>query len=115
MKVNIVSWNVRGLNRKKKRDMIKSLIQSWRADVFCFQESKLEGDVRNVVKELWANRWVKFARLEASGPRGIIMLWDSRIWEGEISSLGLIVLLANSPIKTRTLHGTYLVSMLQMI
>lgn len=88
MKVNIVSWNVRGLNRKKKRDMIKSLIQSWRADVFYFQESKLEGDVRNVVKELWANRWVKFARLEASGPRGIIMLWDSRIWEGEISSLG---------------------------
>nr|XP_009767855.1 PREDICTED: uncharacterized protein LOC104218933 [Nicotiana sylvestris]XP_016468821.1 PREDICTED: uncharacterized protein LOC107791296 [Nicotiana tabacum] len=57
MKVNIVSWNVRGLNRQRKRVLIRSMMNKWTADVFCFQESKLKGDIREIVKELWANRW----------------------------------------------------------
>lgn len=88
MKINIVSWNVRGLNRHRKRMLIRSLIHRWKADVFCFQDSKLKGDIREFIRELWANRWFKYAQLEASGPRGgIIVLWDSKIGEGEISSL----------------------------
>nr|XP_009762741.1 PREDICTED: uncharacterized protein LOC104214730 [Nicotiana sylvestris] len=70
MSVNIISWNVRGLNRVRKRRLIKSLILSWKAEIFCFQESKIEGDIREIVKELWGHRWVKFAQLEASGTRG---------------------------------------------
>lgn len=89
MKVNIVSWNVRGLNRYRKRVLIKSLIHSWKADVYCFQETKVEGDIREIIKELWANSWENFAQLEASGTRGgIVILWDSIIWEGEVSSSG---------------------------
>lgn len=89
MKVNIISWNVRVLNDSRKRLMIKSLMHNWKADVFCFQETKLQGDIRNFVKDLWANRWVKYAQLEASETRGgIIMLWDSRTWDGEICDIG---------------------------
>uniref|UniRef100_M1BT70 Endonuclease/exonuclease/phosphatase domain-containing protein n=1 Tax=Solanum tuberosum TaxID=4113 RepID=M1BT70_SOLTU len=89
MKINIVSWNVRGLNDARKRQLIKSLLHTWKADVYCFQETKLQGDIRNIVRELWANRWVKYAQLEASGTRGgILILWDGRVWEGEICEVG---------------------------
>jgi len=65
MKVNIVSWNVRGLNDPSKRLQIKNLMNKWRADVYCFQESKIKGDISRIVKDLWANRKVKYAQLEA--------------------------------------------------
>ncbi|WMV34480.1 hypothetical protein MTR67_027865 [Solanum verrucosum] len=89
MKINIVSWNVKGLNDARKRLVIKSLIHNWKADVFCFQETKLQGDINNLVRDLWANRWVKHAQLEASGTRGgVILMWDSRVWEGEVCETG---------------------------
>lgn len=45
MKVNLTSWNVRGLNKISKRKLVKSLTQRWKADIYCFQETKLEKDV----------------------------------------------------------------------
>ncbi|KAG5617008.1 hypothetical protein H5410_016832, partial [Solanum commersonii] len=51
---------------------------------YCFQESNISGDISEIVKDLWANRKVKYAQLEARGTRGgIIIMWDSSIWEGE--------------------------------
>ncbi|XP_047263773.1 uncharacterized protein LOC124896275 [Capsicum annuum] len=88
MKVNLISWNVRGLNDERKRRMIKSCINTWKADVYCFQETKVEGDISDFVRDLWANRWVDHIQLEASGTRGgILLMWDKRIWDGERSSL----------------------------
>lgn len=84
MKINIVSWNGRGLNDTRKRLIIKSMLHNWKTDVFCFQETKLQGDIRDMVGELWANRWMKYARLDASGTRGgIILLWDGRYGRGK--------------------------------
>lgn len=89
MMIKIVSWNVRGLNRARKRELIKNMVSSWKAEVYCFQETKVEGEIREIVRELWANGWVKYAQLEASGTRGgILIMWDSRAWEGEVSSVG---------------------------
>ncbi|WMV13618.1 hypothetical protein MTR67_007003 [Solanum verrucosum] len=45
-------------------------MNAWRADVYCFQESKINGDISGIVKDLWANRKVKYAQLEARGTRG---------------------------------------------
>ncbi|WMV18962.1 hypothetical protein MTR67_012347 [Solanum verrucosum] len=65
------------------------MLHIWRADVYCFQESKLRGDIRETIKELWANRRVKFTQLEARGTKGgIIILWDNSIWEGEVCEMG---------------------------
>lgn len=42
-----------------------------------------------MIKEIWANRRVKYAQLEACGTRGgIIILWDSSIWEDEVCEVG---------------------------
>lgn len=70
MKVKIISWNVRGLNCIQKRRIVNSLVQKWKADVFCFQETKIEGDIEEIIKQLWGNRGVKYGQLEASGTRG---------------------------------------------
>lgn len=70
MQIKLVSWNVRGLNCRAKRRLVKSMVVSWNADIMCIQETKLEGDLTEVVKQLWGGRWVNFACLEASGTRG---------------------------------------------
>ncbi|XP_060178322.1 uncharacterized protein LOC132608294 [Lycium barbarum] len=90
MKLSIVSWNVRGLNCSKKRSMIKNILLTWNADVVCFQETKVEGDITDIVREVWGSRWVKYVQLEASGTKwGIVIMWDKRDWEGVISSEGM--------------------------
>lgn len=50
----------------------------------------MEGDAKEIVKELQGGRWVKFSGLEASGTRGkILMLWDDIAWRGEALEIGL--------------------------
>jgi len=49
--------------------MIKNMVHKWRADVYCFQESKLRGDIRETIKELWANRGVNHTQLESEVPK----------------------------------------------
>nr|XP_009804761.1 PREDICTED: uncharacterized protein LOC104249929 [Nicotiana sylvestris] len=52
-------------------------------------ETKLEGEIKELVNQTWGRRWVRFECLEASGTRGgILMLWDSRVWKGEVPQIG---------------------------
>lgn len=90
MKIHIISWNVRGLNDIDKRRVIKSLIHDWRADIYCFQETKMEGDYGEVVKHLFSNRWADYVGLEANGRSGgILIMWDKRVWAGELIHFGV--------------------------
>lgn len=70
MKFNHISWNARGLNERDKRRVVKSLSWDWKADIICFQETKLEGDIKELINQIWEERWVRYACLEASGTRG---------------------------------------------
>ncbi|KAG5578792.1 hypothetical protein H5410_049419 [Solanum commersonii] len=57
-----------GLNHLGQRRIVQSLVQDWKADIVCLQETKLEDNVQDIIKS---------ACLEASGTRGgIILLWD---------------------------------------
>ncbi|WMV13881.1 hypothetical protein MTR67_007266 [Solanum verrucosum] len=81
---------------KKKRDkrrVVKNIMGDWKADIICLQETKLQGDLPGLVMQIWGGRWIKMACLEASGTRGgIMMLWDSRIWKGEVLEIGTYTL-----------------------
>lgn len=44
-------------------------------------------DITEIVKEVWGNNWVNHIQLEASGD--IVIMWDKREWDGEISSIGM--------------------------
>lgn len=39
----------------------------------CLQETKLEGNVQDIVKQIWAGRWIRCAFLEASGRNSSLM------------------------------------------
>ncbi|KAG5624656.1 hypothetical protein H5410_009874 [Solanum commersonii] len=44
MKGKIITWNTQGINSTGK-NKIKALIHKWQADVYCFQETKMEGNM----------------------------------------------------------------------
>ncbi|KAG5598653.1 hypothetical protein H5410_030023 [Solanum commersonii] len=93
MKIKLISWNVRELKDQGKRIVVQNMIQDWKADIVCLQETKLVGNVQELIKQIWAGRWIKYACLEASGTRGgILILWDSKIWEGETLQVGAYTL-----------------------
>lgn len=85
MKFKLVSWNVRGLNNRDKKRLVNSLVWGWKADIICLQETKLEGNVSEMAKQIWGGRWVRQAYLEASGTMGgILFMWDERVWKGGV-------------------------------
>lgn len=63
MKIKILSWNVQGLNDGEKRSTIKSLVQKWKADIICLQETKIEEWPVSLVRQLWGSRWAEWAVL----------------------------------------------------
>lgn len=72
------------LHCRNKRKVINSVILEWKTDVMCLQESKLEGNNGEVIKQVWGNKGVKYAQLEASGTRGgILMMWITRSGKGK--------------------------------
>ena len=74
MNLNIVSWNVRGLNDKDKCLRMRSLIRMWKADIICLQENKLAVITRRVVQSLWGNQHVDWISLGSNGAAGGILL-----------------------------------------
>ncbi|WMV46022.1 hypothetical protein MTR67_039407 [Solanum verrucosum] len=66
------------------------------------EETKFQGDIREIIKDLWSNRWVKYVQLEANGTRGgIILMWNSRLWDGEICETGTYCITCKFVGKTR--------------
>ena len=53
MNLKILSWNVKGLNVVEKRLQIRNLLRTWRADIVCLQETKLEWITRGIVRSIW--------------------------------------------------------------
>ena len=59
MNLKILCWNVRGLNVKDKRMVIKSFVKSVRADIICFQETKMEMVDRGLIWKIWGGHFVE--------------------------------------------------------
>jgi hypothetical protein len=82
MNLNIVSWNVRGLNDKDKCLRVRNLIRMWKADIICLQETKLAVITRRVIQSLWGNQHVDWISLGSNGAAGgILLMWDKRVVE----------------------------------
>jgi len=72
-----LSWNVRGINDLRRRDVLKSFLRNWKCDLICLQETKLEDVSLSVIHSLWGHYSVGFTFLKAMGAsRGIIVMWD---------------------------------------
>jgi hypothetical protein len=82
MKPRILSWNVRGLNKRSKRLRISNLLRYWKVDIICFQETMVHGMSRSFLCSLWGCNHVDWCCLDSSGAsRGILIMWDKRVVE----------------------------------
>jgi hypothetical protein len=80
MKCNILSWNVRGLNRPDKRMMVRNLLRQWHVDIVCLQETKLELISKRVINSIWGCPYVDWCYVAAIGAiGGILLMWDKRV------------------------------------
>ncbi|XP_075081030.1 uncharacterized protein LOC142166245 [Nicotiana tabacum] len=70
MRENIIRWNIRGLNDESKRSTIKALIQKWKLDILCLQETKTQTCSMAIARQIRDSRWVEWTELKASGNRG---------------------------------------------
>ncbi|GMQ05984.1 hypothetical protein CsSME_00050757 [Camellia sinensis var. sinensis] len=81
MRLKLLIWNVRGLNDKGKRAVVRSLLKSARADVMCLQETKMECVGVDVVRDIWGGWHVDWAFQPAIGAAGgVLMCWDNRVF-----------------------------------
>jgi hypothetical protein len=80
MNLNILTWNVRGLNEGRKRLKIRNLLSTWKVDIVCLQETKLKMVSDQLVHSLWRcphKEWCHVDSIGASG--GILLMWDRRV------------------------------------
>lgn len=82
MNVRIMSWNVRGVNDRSKRKVIKSVIRKQKVDLFCIQETKMQFMSEEVVRSLGPGRFFDWKALNAMGTAGgVLICWDKRSLE----------------------------------
>ena len=71
MKLKLLSWNVRGVNEKVKRKIIKTFIRNQRVDLMCIQETKIQQMSEGVVRSLGSGRFLDWRALDARGLREV--------------------------------------------
>jgi exonuclease III len=71
----ILSWNVRGLNNPAKQEDVKQIVSSYRPNLICFQETKMQTVDTTVVRNTLGTDFENnFMFLPANGIRGGILL-----------------------------------------
>ena len=77
--MKILSWNVRRVNDREKRKVIKEFIKSQRAELACLQETKIHNFCVGVVRSFCSNRFSEWGVVDAVGATGrILLFWDQR-------------------------------------
>lgn len=81
---NIMTWNVRGINSAWKWDPIKNKIINVLCDIVCLQETKKDNFDNQFIKKICPGNIDAFEFLPSVGSSGgILMAWNSRLFEGE--------------------------------
>jgi exonuclease III len=76
----VLIWNVRGLNRKARRDAVRDMVASTRPDLVCLQETKEEAILCRMVMSMLGADFDEFIVLPVDGTCGGILL----AWKGSV-------------------------------
>uniref|UniRef100_A0A7C8YQP7 Endonuclease/exonuclease/phosphatase domain-containing protein n=1 Tax=Opuntia streptacantha TaxID=393608 RepID=A0A7C8YQP7_OPUST len=87
--INIISWNVRGLNCPNKSGDVKWVLRNFRCDIAILQETKMEEVNFSTAFSLWGRRSVDWLVLPSVGRSGgIVFIWDDQVLELVDSKVG---------------------------
>ena len=68
--IKFLTWNVRGLNCKKKRMVIKKTIREEALQILCLQETKWDTDNAQFVKQTIGGKLDSYLVINAEGTAG---------------------------------------------
>jgi exonuclease III len=78
--LEILCWNVRGLNDPRKRDAVREFLGTVQAKLVCFQETKMDVIDRFTLMQCLGPAFDGYSVLPAVGTRGgILLAWDSSV------------------------------------
>jgi exonuclease III len=77
---NIVIWNVRGLNSRSRRDVVRELVTSERPSIVCLQETKLDVISQSDILQILGQGFDYFYLLADQTHGGILLAWLSSTW-----------------------------------
>jgi exonuclease III len=72
--IKFISWNVRGLNLRDKRLVVRQTILIEKPDLVCLKETKLSVMNDGLVKEICGPRLSEYRSLNAIGTRGGVLI-----------------------------------------
>ena len=89
MSLRLLSWNVRGLNNPRKREVCRNLLKECRCDIVCLQETKLSSVNFAVLRSLSGSPFKDWAVLDAvQSSGGVLLIWDKWVAEKIDVSVG---------------------------
>lgn len=95
---SVMSWNVRGLNDRSRRDTVRTLVDDVRPSIVCLQETKLAVIPQHMVFAMLGLSYSVFAYLPASNTRGGILIAAR---EADISMSDVLVGCFSVTVKVR--------------
>jgi exonuclease III len=99
----VLIWNVRGLNRKARRDVVRDMVGSTRSNIVCLQETKKAAISRRMVMSMLG---AEFVVLPADGTRGgVLLAWKGSTCQGLNTRIDTFSLSRSSLLMREVLHG----------
>lgn len=87
--MNMISWNVRELGGKVKKNEVRSWISQEKPDLISLQETKMESINLRLCQRLWGNNDVEWAFKPSEGRSGgLLSVWNRKIFSMTDSSVG---------------------------
>jgi mannosylglycoprotein endo-beta-mannosidase len=71
---SVLSWNVRGLNARARRDAVRTLVDDIRPSIICLQETKLDVIPQTLLLSMLGVAFSEYAYLPAAETRGGILV-----------------------------------------
>ena len=77
--MNIITWNIRGLNIPRKQIILKNILRKEQLDLYFIQETKCIVDRMETINK---KQWSKYKMLVVKGQHmvgGILTFWNSQV------------------------------------
>ena len=107
----ILIWNVRGLNKIDRRNVVRDVILSSNADIVCLQETKVAILTQQVLLSVFGTVYDNFVALPAVGTRGgVLVAWKGGSCQAvasRVDNFSVSVLFAEQEGRNWWLTGVY--------